>query len=53
MLKIREKLFKSTRTFYRIVIKIKDKLLQDGKKDKRYKKKTAFDILKDAVILKD
>jgi hypothetical protein len=50
LLKIREKLFKSTRTFYRLIIKIKDKLLQDGKKDKRYKKKTAFDILKDAVI---
>lgn len=49
MPKIREKIFKSARTFYRLIIRIKDKLFKDGKKDKRYKKETVFDILRYSI----
>lgn len=50
MLNIRAKIFKSVQTFYRLLIKIKDKILQGGKKSKRHRKDTSFDILKKAFL---
>ena len=50
MLNIRQKIFKGTQTLYRLIIKIANKLLQGGKKSRRHKKDTAFDILKKASM---
>lgn len=49
MLNIREKIFKGKETLYKLMIKIKRRILQGGKKSNRYGKDTPFDILKKVI----